>query len=118
MYSSFMRSIQASPSRGPAFVFSSGSFCTVALVASSGPDLEFHARAEGQNTCEPSIELRKQPMDGTSVATRQVASHDVFSSLTRLSLLVDGALRFAISPKEATVEGPNQKVGWALCPVR
>ena len=38
MYSSFIRSIQASPSRGPALVFSMGSFCTVALVASSGPD--------------------------------------------------------------------------------
>ena len=104
MYSSFMRSIQASPSRGPAFVFSSGSFCTVALVASSGPDLEFHARAEGQSRCEPSMELRKQSMDGTSVATRQVASHDVFSSLTRLSFLVDGALRFASPLKKLYIQ--------------
>ena len=39
MYSSLTRSIQASPSRGPALVLSIGSFCTVAFVASSGPDL-------------------------------------------------------------------------------
>ena len=35
MYSSFMRFIQSSPSRGPALTVSIGSFCTVALVASS-----------------------------------------------------------------------------------
>eukprot|EP00965_Chrysotila_dentata_P238677 6202658-Pleurochrysis_carterae.AAC.1 len=39
VYSSFMRLIQSSPSRGPALIESIGSFCTVALVAASTPAL-------------------------------------------------------------------------------
>ena len=38
-YSSFIRLIHSSPSRGPALTLSSGSFCTVDLVCSSGPEL-------------------------------------------------------------------------------
>jgi hypothetical protein len=37
MYSSFMRLIHSSPSRGPALTVSSGSFCTTDLVLWSGP---------------------------------------------------------------------------------